>query len=233
MSVKRFLFRYIMLSLTLALVFTILAVTGSKAVTTISEIYSASGVTFVIDAGHGGVDGGASTAEGVAESMINLQIALRLNDLLHLLGYDTVMIRSSDISVYTEGNTIAARKISDLKERVRIVNHTPNGILVSIHQNFYADSKYSGSQVFYSDTDGSKMLAEKIQHNLVQNLQPNSNRQCKRASGIYLMEHIVTCGILIECGFLSNREEAIQLQQKDYQLQLCCVIGATLADVIN
>ena len=227
-------FRYVMLCLTLVAACTILAVSGSRAVTTISELYSLTDrVVFVLDAGHGGMDGGTSTAGGVAESVINLQITLRLNDLLHLLGYDTVMIRTSDISVYTEGSTIAAKKLSDLKERVRIVNGTPNAILVSIHQNFFTDSKYSGAQVFYADTPASKLLAEAMQKNLIQCLQPTSNRQCKQASGIYLMEHIDTCGILIECGFLSNQEEASKLQKKEYQLRLCGVIASTLAVAVH
>ena len=108
----------------------------------------------VIDAGHGGIDGGATSCTGVLESTINLQIALRLNDLMHLLGYETVMIRTTDTSVYTEGNTIAAQKVSDLKERVRIVNETENAILISIHQNIFPDSRYDGAQVFYAPTEG-------------------------------------------------------------------------------
>ena len=114
----------------------LLAMLGNKAVTVLSENAPLkSRHCFIIDAGHGGVDGGAVSCTGVYESRINLEIALRLNDLMHLLGYDTKMIRSEDISIYTYGETIAAKKSSDLKERVRIVNETENGILLSIHQN--------------------------------------------------------------------------------------------------
>ena len=110
--------------------------------------------TVIIDAGHGGIDGGATSCTGVLESTLNLEIALRLNDLLTLLGMDTTMIRTTDTSIYTEGNTIAAQKVSDLKERARIVNDTENAILISIHQNTFSNSKYSGAQVFYAATEG-------------------------------------------------------------------------------
>ena len=102
---------------------------GSRIITVISENAPIqSGHCFIIDAGHGGVDGGAVSCTGVYESQINLQIALRLNDLMHLLGLNTKMIRSTDISVYTSGESRAAKKSSDLKERVRIVNETDHAI---------------------------------------------------------------------------------------------------------
>ena len=103
----------------------LVSIFGSKAITTISENAPlTSRKCIVVDAGHGGEDGGAISCTGVYESQINLQIALRLEDLLHLLGIDTVMIRSTDRSVYTSGDTIASKKVSDLKERVRITNGT-------------------------------------------------------------------------------------------------------------
>jgi N-acetylmuramoyl-L-alanine amidase len=109
-----------------------------RTVSTISENREVQhNVVFIIDAGHGGEDGGAVSCTGVTESAINLQIAIRLDDLLHLLGYETVMIRRTDTSVYTEGSTIATRKLSDLKHRTKIVNNTKHGILLSIHQNFF------------------------------------------------------------------------------------------------
>ena len=112
----------------------------------------------VIDPGHGGIDGGAVSCTGAFESGINLDIAIRLNDLFHLLGYDTKMVRSADESVYTEGNTITQKKRSDLKERVRMVKETENALLISLHQNNFPDSKYSGAQVFYAGTEGQDAL---------------------------------------------------------------------------
>lgn len=185
----------------------------------------------VIDAGHGGVDGGATSCTGKLESAYNLEISLRLRDLFHLLGYPTRMIRTTDTSIYTKGDTIASQKMSDLKERVRIVNESENNILISIHQNNFTDSRYSGAQVFYPNTEGSRELAERMQSALVQALNPGSNRKVKKAEGIYLMEHIERPGILVECGFLSNPEEEAKLNSPEYQKKLCCVIAVVTTEL--
>ena len=183
----------------------------------------------IIDAGHGGVDGGATSCTGVLESQLNLEIALRLEELMKLLGYESVMVRRTDISVYTEGETIAAKKVSDLKQRVKIVNETENGILISIHQNKFSDSRYSGAQVFYAKDSQSKELATQLQASFISTLNPGSKRMAKQASGIYLMDKIKNPGILIECGFLSNLKEESMLRDPDYQKKLCSVIAATLS----
>lgn len=183
--------------------------------------------TIVIDAGHGGIDGGATSCTGVLESAINLEISLRLNDLLRLLGYHTVMIRTTDTSVYTEGSTIAAQKVSDLKQRVRIVNETQGALLVSIHQNTFPGSKIRGAQVFYAPTAGSRELAQMLQSKLY------PSRTCKTAGSIYLLQHIRVPGVLIECGFLSNPEEEARLRSQDYQQYLCAVIGSCLREIIH
>lgn len=183
----------------------------------------------VLDAGHGGEDGGATSCTGVLESGINLEITLRLRDLLHLLGRETRMIRVSDISVYTKGESIAQKKMSDLKERVRIVNSTPRAVLVSIHQNNFTDSRYSGAQVFYASTQGSEQLAKELQSTLISSLNKGSNRKSKQCDGVYLMEHISCPGVLVECGFLSNPQEEARLRSPDYQRKLCCVIAATVS----
>lgn len=205
----------------------LLCLWGSKTVTTIAE--SSPPVRkrqIVLDAGHGGIDGGAISYSGIPESRYNLEITLRLRDLFHLLGYETVMIRTEDVSIYTKGETIAQKKMSDLKERVRIVNETENAVLISIHQNTFSDSQYHGAQVFYADTEGSHPFASQMQNALVQSLNPESNRKCKQSKGVYLMEHIEKTGILVECGFLSNPEEDALLQTPDYQRKLSCVIAA-------
>ena len=182
----------------------------------------------ILDAGHGGVDGGAVSCTGIPESTYNLQITRRLNSLFQFLGYDTKSIRTEDISVYTEGATIAQKKISDLKERVRIVNQTPNALLISIHQNTFQDSQYHGAQVFYPATQGSEQLAKELQSVFQRTLNPQSNRNAKKGSGIYLLEHIQTPGILVECGFLSNPQEESNLRNADYQKKLCCIIVSTV-----
>lgn len=206
--------------------FLLVGIGGSHAVTVLSENAPiANRTTVIIDAGHGGVDGGATSCTGVLESKLNLEIALRLDDLMHLLGIRTTMIRTTDVSIHTEGETIAAKKVSDLKERARIVNETDQALLISIHQNYFSDKRYSGAQVFYADTDGSQVLAMAIQDGFAANLSRENHRKAKNAKGIYLMEHIGCSGVLIECGFLSNPQEEALLRQEDYQKKLSCVIA--------
>ena len=220
--------------LLVVIVFLGIAHFGSETITTINQQRSVDRqYRIVIDAGHGGIDGGVTSCTGVLESHINLEIALRLEDMFHLLGYDTVMIRRTDESVYTEGNTIAAQKVSDLKERVRISNETPSAILISLHQNTFSDSKYKGAQVFYSGVGESQKMAQTLQHNLISILNPASQRKSKPAKGVYLMEHITCPGILIECGFLTNPEEEAMLRNKEYQTKLCSVIAATLSSCLD
>ena len=183
------------------------------------------GTVYILDAGHGGEDGGAISCTGAKESDINLQITLRLNDVFHLLGRETWLIRETDVSVYTSGNTIAAKKVSDLKHRVSIVNETADAVLVSIHQNTFPESKYYGPQVFYNGKGSSKTLAKKLQVSLNASLSPQSKRQSKPGEGIYLLEKIDAPGILVECGFLSNEREEALLRDREYQKKLCCVIA--------
>lgn len=207
---------------------------GSQAVTVLSEHRPIGReVCVIIDAGHGGVDGGAISCSGILESQINLEISLRLEDLLHLLGIRTQMIRTDDRSVYTEGNSIAAKKVSDLKERVRIVNNTENAILISIHQNTFPDSRYSGAQVFYGKGQGSQELAKSMQSNFVSALNPGSNRKCKKGSSIYLLENVNCTAILVECGFLSHPAEEARLRDQVYQQQICSVIATTLSTFLS
>ena len=206
---------------------------GSYAVTVLSEnTETSSSCAVVIDAGHGGEDGGALSPCGIPESQYNLNIALRLERLFHLMGVPTIMIRTEDVSVYTEGKTLAERKRSDLKERARIAN-SQNSILLSIHQNNFPDGRYSGAQVFYSKTAGSKDLAESLQSSFVQTLNKTSNRKSKQADGIYLMEHVKNPAVLIECGFLSNVQEEVLLRTPEYQKKLSAVIVVTVKNYMD
>ena len=207
---------------------------GSKATDVIARrIPMTRNHTIIIDAGHGGEDGGATSCTGKLESVYNLEIARKLNDLMHMLGLHTKMVRTSDTSVYTQGNSIAEKKVSDLNYRVKLVNETENAILVSIHQNTFPDGQYRGAQVFYAPKGEGKDLAEQLQTALVQTLNPGSNRRSKRADGIYLMEHIQKTGVLVECGFLSNAEEEANLRSEDYQKKLVCVIAATVFNFLD
>jgi N-acetylmuramoyl-L-alanine amidase len=203
---------------------------ASSSVTVLKESEPVQNRTvIIIDAGHGGIDGGATSCTGIPESHINLQISLRLNDLVQLLGFETKMIRKTDTSVYTEGNTIAAQKVSDLKQRVKLVNETRNAVLVSVHQNTFLDSRYSGAQVFYANDDTSRELAKVMQADLISNLNPGSKRQCKSSDGIDLMQNIQRPGVLIECGFLSNPEEEANLQTAEYQKHIASVVATCIS----
>lgn len=207
---------------------------GSRAVTVISqEIPLERECTIVIDAGHGGEDGGAVSCTGVKESSINLAIAGKLNDLLHLLGWKTRMIRTTDISVYTSGDNLAQKKVSDLKERVRIVSETENPVLVSIHQNTFSDPRYSGAQLFYNKETESRELANALQAQFCTVLNPRSKRQSKSAEGIYLMEHVPCTAVLIECGFLSNPGEEAMLRSGAYQQKIACVIASGIGNHLD
>ena len=116
---------------------------------------------------------------------------------------------------------------------MRIVRETEHALLISIHQNNFSKEKYSGAQVFYGAGEGSEALAKSLQTAFVSSVNPGSKRQCKPATGIYLMEHIQCPGVLIECGFLSNPAEEAKLSTPDYQKRLCCVIAATVGSYLS
>ena len=215
--------------------FILVAVMTNHAVTVFSTARQAQpGVTIVIDPGHGGEDGGAVSCTGVYESGINLEIALRMDDLLHFMGYNTRMVRTEDIYVHdSSARTISEKKVSDLKNRVALVNDTENALLLSIHQNQFPESKYFGAQVFYAPTEGSQDLAKLTQQLLVTSLNPKSSRQCKPASGVYLMDHISCTAVLVECGFLSNPQEEANLRDPSYQQKLCCVMACCLSQFLT
>lgn len=187
----------------------------------------------IIDPGHGGEDGGAVSYSNLPESGYNLEIAIRLQKLLQLMGYETKLIRTDDVSIYTRGETLAQKKISDLRERVRIANETKGAVLLSIHQNHYSDPQFHGAQVFYAGTEGSKSLAKLLQGLFVASINPGSRRQIKKSSGVYLMDHIVCPGVLIECGFLSNPEEEQKLRDPIYQKKIGMVIAAGVGQYLS
>ena len=185
----------------------------------------------VLDPGHGGEDGGAVSANGVRESGLNLEISLRTRDLLRFLGIPVVMTRETDLSIHSpEAVTVSEKKISDLKNRVAIVSDTENPILVSIHQNMFAESKYYGTQLFYADSDPSRQLAEELQALFAAELDPSNHRRAKPCENVYLLSKISCPGVLVECGFLSNPKEEALLQSAEYQKKLAAVLAAGLMD---
>lgn len=182
----------------------------------------------VLDAGHGGEDGGAVSITGVPESRINLSIVLSLRDVLGLYGVDPILLREEDISLHTgDANTLREKKRSDLKNRTAAIEAVEGGTLISIHQNTYPGSRYHGTHVFYAPTDGSQALADHVQNSIKTALQPDNERAVKQIPDtVYIMNHITCPGILIECGFLTNPAEEAMLRNPDYQRKLSAVIAA-------
>lgn len=216
-----------------AMTVSLLASQTVTVVTTVFAVPEQPPLTVVIDPGHGGMDGGAVSCTGVSESELNLEIALKLDDLLTMLGIRTVMTRREDVSIHSpEAVTLSEKKVSDLKNRVNLVNQTPNPLLISIHQNMFEDPRYDGAQVFYARTAGSLQLAEQVQQVLCTELDPDNHRQAKESLSVYLMKKIQCTGILIECGFLSNEAEEAKLRNTAYQKQLACVITAGLTQYL-
>ncbi len=177
----------------------------------------------VIDPGHGSSDGGTTGINGAVEKEINLSIAKKLRLILQVLGYDVVLTREDD-------NSIADSKLADMRLRLSIANTYPDGLFLSIHQNAYPDSTERGAQVFYNETiGGSKELATLITDNFKQYLDPDNRRKIKPGGDQYmLLKQTVVPSVLVECGFLSNREEADLLVSEEYQLKLALCIAVSI-----
>lgn len=189
----------------------------------------------VIDAGHGGMDGGAVSVSGAKESSINLSIAQKLYDLSRLMGQSCVMTRKEEsLSYPPEADSIRAKKLWDQKRRVDLINHTPGAVLISIHQNLYPDARPSGTQVLYAQTEGSAGFAELTHENLRQSLCKENRRVAVPASdSIYLLKHIQCPGIIVECGFLSNPDEAQKLLSPNYQTLIAAILCASSLQFIS
>lgn len=182
----------------------------------------------VLDAGHGGEDGGAMSPDGVKESLINLEVANRVYDLLRFTGQQVVMTRTEDISLDHGESTMRKRKSSDLKHRVSIVNSIQNAVLISIHQNSLTSSPVThGAQVFWNTQPGAESLAQLVQNALNLCINPANEKHTKQIpSTVYLMKHSSAPAILVECGFLSNQQETIQLQDAAHQQKLALSIAS-------
>lgn len=206
-------------------------VSSRRALPVFSQHPAACEKTIVIDAGHGGEDGGAVAADGTVESTINLAIARDVEALLRFLGCRTVMTRTEDTAIYSpEAETLREKKASDLKNRVSLVNGTPNAILLSIHQNSLPSStRVHGAQAFYAQTPGSGELAAAIQTALNAAINPGEEKNCRSIDPtVYLMKHVTVPAVLVECGFLSNAEETARLCREDHQRRLAAAITAGL-----
>lgn len=188
-------------------------------------------LALILDAGHGGEDGGAVSLTGVPESRINLSIVQKIDQLLGFCGQAPIVLRTSDVSLHDpDADTLREKKSSDLHNRVSMVESQENAVLLSIHQNIFTDRKYHGAQVFFASTEGSQELAVHTQEVLRTTLDPENSRQAKPIPDtVYLMNHISCPAILVECGFLSNPEEEALLRSDSYQTKLAAAMtGAWL-----
>ena len=190
---------------------------------------------FIIDAGHGGEDGGAVAFDSTEEKAINLEISRKLSLLFDIFGINHISIRTEDISVGdTSLETIRKRKVSDIMRRYEIINSYENSVLISIHQNMFSVEKYSGTQVFYAPEDeDSARLAQIIQNTVRENLQQDNNRKIKAADkSIYLLYNAKRPSVLIECGFLSNMNELDLLKNDSYQLKLAYFLSKAITEFL-
>ncbi len=184
--------------------------------------------TVIIDAGHGGDDGGAIGIDGTVEKDINLDIALKLEKLLKFYGFDVIMTRTEDIMTCDDGlDSLRKRKVSDIHNRFDVLEKNPDAVFISIHQNKFEDNSQHGTQVFYSgNNDESKLLAESIQNSIVSVLQPDNSRVVKKSgSGIYLLYHAKLPAVLVECGFISNHAEVKKLNDEKYRMKIAILIA--------
>jgi len=180
----------------------------------------------LLDAGHGGEDGGAIGGGGTVEKDINLAVMLKLQSLLEQSGCTVITTRTEDVSLHNKGDEKSGnRKINDLENRKKMPGEYDADVFVSVHMNTYPDSKYSGAQVFYAESDGSKELAECIQGELRNQVDPSNKREVKDASGnIYILDGATIPSVVAECGFLSNSEEEKKLKDENYQQQVAFAI---------
>lgn len=186
----------------------------------------------IIDAGHGGFDGGATGTNGVLEKDLNLAIAKKTASVSRLMGFSVEMIREEDTAVCDDGlATLREKKVSDIHNRLKTAQSEPEAIFLSIHQNFYPQPSCCGTQVFYSGNHpDSEKLAQSLQKGIASRLQQQNSRAIKKAEkNLYILYHAQNPALLLECGFLSNPEECERLCDAAYQQQLAfCTVCSLL-----
>ena len=222
------------LSLVFVLTFSLVLSLGYIATPTSVPILDSHNI-IIVDAGHGGEDGGTQSATGILEKDINLDISMKLGTLLKLLGYTVVYTRTEDKLQYGDDAKVQRqKKVSDIHYRMKFMENYPEGLFISIHQNYFEQSKYYGAQVFYSKNKAeSKALAEKLQKSIKNIIQPDNTRQIKGSgTDVYLLYNAKSPAVMVECGFLSNPGEALLLKDEEYQKNMCLAIAAGLEEYI-
>jgi N-acetylmuramoyl-L-alanine amidase len=183
--------------------------------------------TVIIDPGHGGPDGGAVGVDGTVEKGINLAISLKLRSFFITSGFKVIMTREDDRTICDKScKTLRSMKASDLHNRLKIANKYPKALFISIHQNIYESPNYSGAQVFYSaNNTASKVLAQSLQTDIANMLQPQNKREIKPAQdNLFLLYNAKSPAVMVECGFLSSPSECKKLEDDDYQNQMAFAI---------
>ncbi len=190
--------------------------------------------TIIIDAGHGGDDGGA-VANGIVEKDINLSISKKLYNIFKASGFNVKMTRNSDEMINDYGDSLRERKISDMKKRLGIFNSSENNVVISIHQNKFTQEQYFGTQIFYSTNNQKSLaLANSVKSNFQALLQPDNEREIKPATrDIYLLYNSKVPSIIVECGFISNLNEANKLKQDSYQNEIAFTIYSGFLEYYN
>ncbi len=192
---------------------------------------SLAGTTIVIDPGHGHPDAGASSSNNIQEKNINLKIALKLKKNLESAGAKVILTRKDDNSL---SRSKTNNKKDDLNKRVEIRDKSNASLFISIHMNYYENSKYSGAQVFYSNSNKeNKILAESIQSKLISDADPLNKRKIKNDNNIYVLKGSRIPAVLVECGFLSNVNEANKLNTKKYQKKVADAIFKGIIEYLN
>ncbi len=190
--------------------------------------------TIIIDPGHGGEDGGAVGKNGTKEKDLNLEVSLKLKEIMVNNGFNVQLTREND-TMLCEPEIIKNKKRADLNNRVKISRKFDNGIFLSIHMNHYENSDQKGAQVFYSvNNKNSKTLAEIIEKELKTSVDTTNKRVSKPAdNNIFIMKHINIPACLIECGFISNRNEEQMLADPEYQEKLANAIATGVKKFIS
>ncbi len=200
------------------------------------EIFKSDRKKVVLDPGHGGEDCGAIGINGILEKDINLMISEDLRELLMFAGYEAVPTRTEDILLYDRNVDYKGRKkVLDLAARRKTADAEAPDIFVGIHMNAFPQEKYSGLTVYYSpNTESSALAAESVRKNVIEQLQPNNNREMKAAGkNIFLLDRLSCPAILIECGFLSNEKECALLSDEEYRRKLSYVIFSALSTFLE
>lgn len=180
----------------------------------------------VLDAGHGGMDSGAVGVTGVLEKDVNLSIVLTLRDMFEMSGFNVVLTRNEDISIYDPGITgIRNQKLNDMDNRLKIIQTYPDSIFLCIHQNNFTDPQYFGGQMFYNNNNPNNRTLAQIMQNRFAILQPGNDREIKLSGEeLFLLKSNKNPSLMIECGFLSNPEEEADLSTWEYQQKVAFTI---------